>query len=379
MCGRAHTVGLRQPRLHLGTWIWGFPTTSGRRGSLGLSCLQTPASPWESNWVSARQGAHMTTLLGKSLGAGCVASFLGCSILGESARDASGSSCLVSQTLPHTASFADFAVRPVAAARHRVGVALSEPPMSSQRLLQPHPEVVAVTGTGFVTAACVVLLDEPDRRKGPPVSPCGPPWGPGALGPAGHPGARGDGRAAFVAVVFAVSWLQSGLCGGRGGVRGALCVLPQGWDADSDAEVTWAPEHSRGVGGAQAAAVWVWSARGARPVRAEGAAPPEAWAGRPASRTGARCSALGCPAVSQFPLPLPTIGWEGGISSSCPALGGEWGRAGTQDSLRGGDSNMGGRGETHSWNLGGQPACSVSTPGSPRGPFLLQPLPPAPG
>lgn len=52
-------------------------------------------------------------------------------------------------------------------------------------------------------------------------------------------------------VVFAVSWLQSGLCGL--GVQGSLCVLRQGWDADSDAEVTRAPEHSRGVGGPQAA------------------------------------------------------------------------------------------------------------------------------
>lgn len=38
-CRRAHTVGLRQPCLHLGAWIRGVPTSPGRRGSLGLSCL----------------------------------------------------------------------------------------------------------------------------------------------------------------------------------------------------------------------------------------------------------------------------------------------------------------------------------------------------
>lgn len=90
----------------------------------------------------------------------CPVSFLGCSILGELARDGSGSLHLVSETLPHTSSFADCVV--CLSLRHVtawvwLSLSLGCTPSDFCSLWrcgeQPHSEVGDSDERRFVTAA----------------------------------------------------------------------------------------------------------------------------------------------------------------------------------------------------------------------------------
>lgn len=223
--------------------------------------------------MPVREGRPRDWPLGKSPCARSVASFLGCSLLGELAREGSRGLSLVSRAPLHGAPFSDFGVcsSPLVdfgvcylsamRRRHHVGVALSARPPRSlssspwccevNSLLQRQ---VTLMSTGLVTTASLVLPDVCDRRCAWPCE--GDPrlflpifLGPRVWGLALGPSPPNLGVSPLEQRPLWCGPLLSCLPSGLGGLGSQLpSISCLGWDSDPGTEVTWAltPSQRRG-------------------------------------------------------------------------------------------------------------------------------------